>query len=281
MSMKCRVLQLVSALVLLVALPVSANTITTTNTVVVPSTMPSSVLIQSGNGSLAFGATVTRVEPDEVVVSVGGSLLRVPMREARFESAGLDVDPTSLYRGMPVTVVMPSLRGTVTALRGNVLVLSTADGLVELPAEALNSDALAYCTVQVRDANGNLQFLPVADALDLQTRGGAVLAIGTLPATTTVTVGVPVAVDRAIVTRDGTIVGINNEVVTFRMADGTITSIPIIALSNDFMLHRMVYVRMSNGQLVRVPVRSAITLQNKGAVVIESPTQTIAVPPYP
>jgi len=138
-------------------------------------------------GTMEFTGTVAAIGPDVVALDCNGTLLHIPMRLARFEVNGVDMDPNELYPGMPVTVDIGSLRGTITAMTPTSLTLATPNGVVELPSQALYSDALAYCDVSFRNMEGQVASVPLGTALDLGTRHLGTLAIGS-PATTTTVV---------------------------------------------------------------------------------------------
>jgi len=306
------------AVLLVVALtgvfqPASADTtIMTTRSIVTQVPLTSGILMDNGNGTLAFSGTVLALEPEEAIVFAGGSRLRIPLRLAHFSVNGLDMDGTRMYPGMPVTVSFDNIRGTVTSLRGNAVCLDTPQGRLDLPSAALNSSALAYCQVSVRDVNGNIVMMPVSNALALQSMGTGEIVYSSYPSSTvvttypapvttyaapvvtrsvtvspplsvtrTVTVQSPVAISHTYSVTNGTVISASADTITFRLPNGTITSVPASSLSADFLANHMVLARAADGRLMRIPLGSALHLQSIGAAVIVSPTESIAVPPYP
>lgn len=137
--------------------------------------------VTASDSALRFNGTVMAVGQETVALRVDGQVARVPITIAKFSANGVDIDPSKLYAGLPVTVSLGSVRGTVTAMHGTTMVVHGPNGLVELPSYALRTASLEHATVAFRDVNGHVTLLPVETALDLQQRQLGHLAYGTQP----------------------------------------------------------------------------------------------------
>jgi hypothetical protein len=133
-------------------------------------------IMYSNDTTLKVSGVVRAIGPETVALESDGRLLHIPMAMARFEMNGRTTDPTRLYAGLPVTASFGSLRGSVVAMNGGVLALETPGGVVELPATAFNSPMLAHSTIAFTDTAGHTRQMPVAEAIDLQGRGGGTMA---------------------------------------------------------------------------------------------------------
>lgn len=156
--------------------------------------------VAASDSVLRFNGTVLGVGPETVALRVDGQVARIPVTMAKFSANGVDVAPSKLYAGLPVTVSLGSVRGTVTGMHGTTMVVHGPNGVVELPSSALRSASLAHATVAFRDINGHVTLLPVQTALDLQQRQLGHLAYDASPSSpTTVTIVSPRAPGVAVV----------------------------------------------------------------------------------
>lgn len=142
----------------------------------------------ASDSALRFNGTVLAVGPETVALRVDGQVARVPVTIARFASNGLDIDPSKLYAGLPVTVSLGSLRGTIVSRNDTTMIVRGPNGIVEVPPHLLRAANMAYLNVAFHDVNGRVTLLPVDIALDLQRRQLGRLAYGEPPNSATAVV---------------------------------------------------------------------------------------------
>jgi hypothetical protein len=79
---------------------------------------------------------------------------------------------------------------------------------------------------------------------------------------------------------NGTVAGLNGNMVLIQNADGSTVMVPMTAL-NPSLRSDLVYVRLSNGNYAMVPLSSAINLQNhEGATIVSTLPPGVVVTPY-